>query len=560
MHYQKTATGLITALVGAMLAGCGGGGADQQTPANKLLAQGATLADSCAAWVASQVYTAGNCVSYQGKLYTAKWWTQGNVPGTEQWGPWAESGVTPTPTPTPTPPTPTPTPTPPTPTPTPTPPTPTPTPLRGREIGSYFAQWGVYGRGYEVADIHTTKTPVNGVQTSVADQLSFINYAFGNVYAKNGGYECDMVTRTETGNESPPPASAGTGGDAFADYQRQPARTVDGKTIPWDAKLTGNFAQLKLLKAAHPKLRVFISLGGWTWSKQFSAAAKTDALRKQLARSCVKQFIAGDLPVQDGRGGPGAAKGVFDGIDIDWEYPGGGGQPYNTVDTVNDKHNFTLLMAEFRAQLDAQGAIDGKRYALTAAIGAGAEKIAQTEPALYSQYMDWVNVMTYDFHGGWENTTNFHSPLYHDPVDPATGNLAKYNTHDGISALVAAGMPRNKILLGVPFYGRGWKGVAAGPNGNGLYQATAGGAAGTYEAGIDDYKVLKNKVGTRWYHPATKQLFLLTSGGEWWSYDDESVIGVKMQYMRDQGLRGAFSWELDGDASGALTSEVWKGR
>jgi chitinase len=115
----------------------------------------------------------------------------------------------------------------------------------------------VYGRGYEIADIHTTKTPVNGVQTSVADQLTFINYAFGNTYARNGGYECDMVSSAESGT--------GTGGDAYADYQRSPARTVDGKAIPWDAKLSGNFAQLKLLKAAHPNLKVFISLGGWRW-------------------------------------------------------------------------------------------------------------------------------------------------------------------------------------------------------------------------------------------------------------------------------------------------------
>lgn len=410
----------------------------------------------------------------------------------------------------------------------------------------------MYGRNYEVADIHTTKTPVAGVQTSVADQLTFINYAFGNTYAKNGGYECDMVSSAESGN--------GNGGDAYSDYQRSPARTVDGKAIPWDAKLSGNFAQLKLLKAAHPKLKIFISLGGWSWSKNFSAAAKTDALRKQLVRSCVKLFIAGDLPVQDGRGGPGAGKGVFDGIDIDWEYPGGGGMAYNTVDVVNDKRNFTLLMAEFRAQLNAQGTLDGRRYALTAAIGAGPDKIAQTEPAQYGQYMDWVNVMTYDFHGAWETTTNFHSALFHDAADPSTGNVAKYNAHDAITALVTAGMPRNKILLGVPFYGRGWKGVTAGPAGNGLYRAGTGGAPGAYESGIEDYKLLKTKVGQRWYHPSTKQLFLLTGTGEWWSYDDPTVIRTKMQYVRDQSLRGAFSWELDGDASGELTSAVWQGR
>lgn len=123
------------------------------------------------------------------------------------------------------------------------------------------------------------------MSTSVADQLTFINYAFGNTYAKNGGYECDMVSRAESGD--------GNGGDAYADYQRQPARRVNGQPISWDAKLSGNFAQLKLLKAAHPNLKAFISLGGWSWSKNFSAAAKTPALRKQLVDSCVKLFIAG---------------------------------------------------------------------------------------------------------------------------------------------------------------------------------------------------------------------------------------------------------------------------
>lgn len=423
----------------------------------------------------------------------------------------------------------------------------------------YFAQWGVYGRNFEVADIHTTKTTVNGVATSIADQMTFINYAFGNTYAKNGGYECDMVTSAETGNQNPPPASAGNGGDAYADYQRAPARTVDGKAIPWDAKLTGNFQQLKLLKAAHPNLKVFISLGGWTWSKNFSAAAKTDALRKQLVASCVKMFIAGDLPVQDGRGGPASAAGVFDGIDIDWEYPGGGGQPYNTVD-VNDKTNFTLLMAEFRRQLDAQATKDNKRYYLTAAIGAGVDKINQTEPAKYQQYMDYVNVMTYDFHGAWENVTNFHSPLYHDPADPSTGNVAKYNTNDGITALIAAGMPKSKIVVGLPVYGRGWSGVPAGPNGNGLYQVATGAGKGTYDAGIEDYKVLKTKAGTRGVHPVTRQLWLYTSNGEFWTYDDPSVIATKVQYIKDLGLRGAFSWEIDGDDKGELTSAIWKVR
>ena len=103
--------------------------------------------------------------------------------------------------------------------------------------------------------------------------------------------------------------------------------------------------------------------------------------------------------------------------------------------------------------------------------------------------------------------------------------------------------------------------MAPGPNGDGLYQTATGMAPGAYEAGIEDYKVLVAKAGTRYYHPVTKQLYLYTgAGGQWWSYDDPTVIGTKVKYVKDQGLRGAFSWELDGDANGVLATEVWKVR
>ncbi|WP_317205762.1 glycosyl hydrolase family 18 protein [Janthinobacterium sp.] len=514
-----------------------------------------TPASCNAAWSADTAYNGGVTVTYLGANYTSNYWTKGDAPATHSGSagqPWTKVGdcnVTPTPTPTP----PTPTPTPPTPTPTPTPPTPTPTPtptpVGGREVGSYFAQWGVYDRDYEVANIHSS---------GVADKLTFINYAFGNVYAKNGAYECGMITKAEQGSSNPNSPDAGTGGDAEADYIRTPKRTVDGQAIPWDAPLSGNFAQFKKLKALHPNLKVFISLGGWTWSKNFSAAASTDALRKKMVGSCIDIFIKGNLPVQGGRGGAGVAKGVFDGIDIDWEYPVAGGQPYNGYSPA-DKHNFTLLMAEFRSQLDAVGAADNKRYLLTAAIGAGKDKIDNTEPALYAPYMDWVNVMTYDFHGAWENTTNFNAQLFADPADISVGVAREYVGDKAIQYLINAGMPRNKLMFGIPFYGRGWTGVPAGPSGNGLYQSGTGGAPGAYETGIEDYRILVGKAGTRYYHPVTKQLFMYTgAGGQWWSYDDPTVIATKVQYIKDQGLRGAFSWELDGDANGVLATEVWK--
>ncbi|RYF04730.1 MAG: hypothetical protein EOO78_03460, partial [Oxalobacteraceae bacterium] len=109
MRYPSTGS-LVTALVVGTLAGCGGG--DGQDPAAGQAARLlATTSQSCPAWSASAVYTAGMCVTYQNKVYSAKWWTQGNVPGTEEWGPWAVQATTPTPDPTPTP-TPTPTPAP----------------------------------------------------------------------------------------------------------------------------------------------------------------------------------------------------------------------------------------------------------------------------------------------------------------------------------------------------------------------------------------------------------------------------------------------------------------
>ncbi len=154
-----------------------------------------------------------------------------------------------------------------------------------------------------------------------------------------------------------------------------------------------------------------------------------------------------------GRGGAGAGKGVFDGIDIDWEYPGGGGMPYNTFSPA-DKQNYNLLMQEFRRQLDVQGAADGKRYLLTAAIGAGQDKIDNTEPAVYSQSMDWINVMTYDMSGAWPGWESWH----HSALSGATANHPT-SIESSVKSYINAGVSRNKLGIGVPFYGRCWQGV-----------------------------------------------------------------------------------------------------
>ncbi len=394
-----------------------------------------------------------------------------------------------------------------------------------------------------------------------------MNYAFGNLYSKNGGYECGLITKLEPGATDPDNPEAGTGGDAYADYGKgfSGNESVDGAADPWgfpawddprtgkSGPLKGNFNQLKKLKVKYPNLRVMISLGGWTWSKWFARAASSDALRKQLVTSCIDIYIKGNLPFDssDNAGGDGVALGVFDGIDIDWEFPGGGGQPYNAVDP-NDKRNYTLLLAEFRKQLDAAGAQLGKRFLLTTAIGSGGDKIANTEPGEYSKSLDWINIMSYDFHGGWEASgpTDFQSNLHPDPDSPNTKTPtgATYNVESAVKALLAAGVPSSKLVVGIPFYGRGWTGVSAGPKGDGLYQKATKPAPGTYEAGIEDYRVLKNAAGTVREHPVAKQAWKF-DGSTFWSYDTPATIRGKLDYVKQQNLRGVFNWELDGDTA-----------
>lgn len=389
----------------------------------------------------------------------------------------------------------------------------------GKRVIGYFVQWGIYGRNYQVADIE---------KSGSASYMTHINYAFGNV----------RNNRCEVGVVQPSDPNTGAGGDAFADYTKAfaAAQSVDGVADTWDQPLRGNWNQLKKLKARHPNLKVLISLGGWTWSRGFSSAARPEN-RQAFVASCIDAYIRGNLPVTDGAGGAAAAAGVFDGIDIDWEYPNACGLGCGSAE---DRQNFTALLAEFRRQLNEVRS----GLLLTVAVGAGVDKIRATDPGQYHPSLDYINVMTYDFHGAFEPITNHHSALFDSPADPSSGDQRYYNSNDAMQAFLDAGVPAAKLNLGIGFYGRGWTNVAN--VNNGLYQSGSP-APGTYEAGIEDYKVLKNAAGTSHTDTAAGAHWKY-DGTTFWSYDTPAVIAQKMGYVKAQGLGGAFFWEFSGDA------------
>ncbi|SEC37950.1 chitinase family 18 [Streptomyces misionensis] len=364
----------------------------------------------------------------------------------------------------------------------------------GSKVVGYFTEWGTYDRKYFVKNVETSGS---------AAKLTHINYAFGNV---TGG-KCAM-------------------GDSYAATDRAytAGESVDGTADTWDQPLRGNFNQLLKLKKKHPNLKILWSFGGWTWSGGFGEAAKNPAA---FAQSCY------DL-VENSKWA-----GLFDGIDIDWEYPNACG---NTCDS-SGREAFRDVMAALRAKFGGK--------LVTAAISADATSGGKIDAADYAgaaQYVDWYNPMTYDYFGAWDakGPTAPHSPLNSYSGIPK----ADFDTSATIAKLKGLGVPASKLLLGIGFYGRGWTGVTqAAPGGT-----ATGPAAGTYEQGIEDYKVLKTKCPANGTVGGTAYA---KCGSDWWSYDTPATIATKMAYKNQQGLGGTFFWELSGDtANGELIKSI----
>ena len=372
----------------------------------------------------------------------------------------------------------------------------------------YFAQWGIYGRAF----------PVSKLQTSgAASRLTHINYAFSDVNAAGVCASADPWADFDT------PFSAENSVDGVADVAGQP--------------LSGNLNQLAELKQKNPGLRVLISLGGWTLSRNFSDAVLTPQARQKLVDSCVDLWLKGNVP---GRA-PGVAAGIFDGIDLDWEWPGSEGNAGNVI-RPEDKQNFTALLADFRAAIDRLGRQTKHKYELTAFLPAAPAKIdAGFEARKIFKYLDFGTVQGYDFHGSWELRANQQSALR---VPAGAPDNPDFSVDSTIDAWIARGAPRDELVLGIPYYGQGWTGVTGG-----LFGTATGPAPGVFAAGTEDWKTLKQlpAQGYQVYRDFRAGHTYLYDGNTFWTYDDPVQILQKAAYIRIKGLGGAMMWSLDGD-------------
>ena len=360
---------------------------------------------------------------------------------------------------------------------------------------------------YEIVGYYAGWKPETVVDPSL---LTVVNYAF-----------LDICWDGEHGNpavERRAPCEGANGAVALDDPRRD---------VP-------QFAALAALKAKHPHLRLVGSVGGWTRSNRFSDMAASPTTRANFIASVVAFLRRHD----------------FDGIDLDWEYPGAVGVPCAagfTCDRPADKRNFVTLARELRAALDAAGAADRKRYLSTIAAGALRDfvydGVSTAWLAELASALDWINLMTYDYHGTWETRAGLLAPLHRDPADPEDKYVAAT-----VAMYLAAGIPARKLTLGLPFYAKGWSGCEPGPRGDGLYQQCAAPLPEPIEPGAGLI---------RHWNPAAAVPFLYDPAGRTFvTLDDEASVRGKMRYLRERGLLGAMYWEIAADHGHALARVV----
>jgi len=351
----------------------------------------------------------------------------------------------------------------------------------------YFPQWGLYyDEPYSVKQL---------AENGSAKLLDQINYAQGFV----SGGKCSV---------------ADPRADLNTTYTAE--NSVSGKADDPASPFRGYFHQIKELKQRYPHLKILISLEGNPAG--FAEDAKPEN-RRAFVASCIDTFIHGNFAA--GVHEPG----IFDGFDIDWEYP-----------HAEEAANFQALLEEFRRQIRAVR--PGLR--LSIAVGHSPRMLPGTDFAAIAQLADQVGIMNYDYTGPWSQTTGFLAPLFSNPTDPRHSNSIETNIAD----YVAAGVPREKLLMGLPFYGYSWTGV--GRTNNGLFQA------GKAVHGDQPYNYIRTLTsGFTTYRDEHSQAPWLFDGTTFWTYEDAVSVRYKASYAANQRLGGVMIWELSNDTPDA---------
>ena len=310
------------------------------------------------------------------------------------------------------------------------------------------------------------------------------------------------------------------------------ARVADNQVV-LDPAASKRLHQLTMLKSAHAQLKVVLSVGGWG-AGGFSEAASTQVSRQRFADSATKLLMDNDA----------------DGLDVDWEYPGHSESGIHS--SPQDRSNLNLLLKGIHAALDVAGQSKGRHYTLSMAIADG-PFIDGIDIAAIAPYLDWFNLMTYDFVNSMTPTTGHHSGLHASPLTPTDART----TDRAVRQFLAAGVPPKKLLIGAAFYGREFDDVK--PEHNGLYQAY--GHYGTEHPWpqLEADFINRNGFVRHWdadaqapylWNPATRRFI---------SYDDPQSIAAKAAYVKVQHLGGIMYWEQSEDPQNELLDAIWRG-
>ena len=392
----------------------------------------------------------------------------------------------------------------------------------GKKVGAYFVEWGIYGRAFHAADIP-------------AQNLTHLYYGFIPVCGPNEG----LRQANPEGYAALNSQCAGKPDYSVVVHDKFAALEKSYPGDAWDQPVRGIFAELYRLKQTHPHIKILPSVGGWTLSDPLYDVGTNAAARAVFIDSIIDFIRSYDF---------------FDGIDIDWEFPGGGGANA-ALGSAQDGAGFATLMRELRAALDVLSTETGRSYELAAAMSGGVEKLSVVDWEEAAQYMDAINLMTYDYYGAWNGVLGHQTGLFPSPNSPIAG----FSAHEAVQYLLNRGVPAGKISLGAAMYGRGWQNVSGTTGANPFTGSGGDGISGGWERGIMDYKKIEadfmggpeasgvNGFTVGWddtakasyvWNPATNTLI---------SIDTKRSVREKGAYILQHQLGGIFAWEIDAD-------------